>query len=143
MPTPLCRFSHGNHRRFLFYNITYLQKASPSVAIGAGIQFPSLVPIDGYGFNAEVRIYPSQRTLYGFYIAPNISYNHLSSDDATTSPVSIGTLIGWQWFPGEEFAIGLGIGIDYYSGKISEDDGDFENYSGKVPVVRFDIGYAW
>jgi hypothetical protein len=128
---------------FLFYNITYFQKISPKVSFGCGIQMPTIKDLNGFGVNAEIRYYPSGKTLRGFYIAPNVSYNHLSSDDATTSPVSIGGLIGWQWFPGEEFAIGLGIGIDYYSGKISEDNGDFEKYSGKVPVVRFDIGYAW
>jgi len=128
---------------FLFYNITYFQKASPSVAIGAGIQVPSLVPIDGYGFNAEVRIYPSQRTLHGFYIAPNISYNYLKNENAETSPFSLGALIGWQWFPGSEFAIGLGIGIDYYFGEISNGEDEFEKYNGKVPVIRFDIGYSW
>jgi DNA-binding MarR family transcriptional regulator len=35
------------------------------------------------------------------------------------------------------------IGIDYYTGSVDDIDDDFNNYSGSVPAVRFDIGYAW
>ena len=42
----------------------------------------------------------------------------------------------------DQFAIGLGLGIDYYTGSVS-DGHDFENYSGSVPALRFDIGFAW
>jgi hypothetical protein len=57
---------------------------------------------------------------------------------------SVGGLIGWQWFPGDQFAIGLGIGVDYYflSDDVKEND-DFEDFSGFAPLLRFDIGYAW
>lgn len=127
---------------FLFYNLTYFHRINPKVAIGIGFQMPTIKDLDGFGFNAEMRIYPSRRSLRGFYIAPNISYNKLTTEDAETSPFSIGALIGWQWFPGTDFAIGLGIGIDYYTGTVKEGD-EFEDYSGKVPAVRFDIGYAW
>jgi hypothetical protein len=56
----------------------------------------------------------------------------------------MGGLVGWQWFPGDQFAIGLGIGADYYF--LSDDNtgnDDFEDYSGMAPALRFDIGYAW
>ncbi len=128
---------------FLFYNLTYFQQVSQNVAIGGGIQTPTIKGLDGFGFNAEVRLYPSGKTLRGFYVAPNISYNKLTTEDAETDPFSMGVLVGWQWFPGDEFAIGLGIGVDYYSGSVREDDGELEKYSGKIPALRFDIGYAW
>jgi hypothetical protein len=54
---------------------------------------------------------------------------------------SIGILAGWQWFPGNDFAIGLGIGIDRYF--ISNENDKFNSYEGNVPAVRFDIGYGW
>ena len=113
------------------------------MAIGGGIQTPTIKGLDGFGFNAEVRLYPSGKTLRGFYVAPNISYNKLTTEDAETDPFSMGVLVGWQWFPGDEFAIGLGIGVDYYSGSVREDNGELEKYSGKIPALRFDIGYAW
>ena len=127
----------------LFYNISYFQKVSDNVVLGGGIQIPTISGLDGFGANAEVRIYPNGKNLRGFYIAPNISFNHLSSEDGSTSPFSFGVLAGWQWFPGDQFALGFGIGADYYIGTINEDNGDFERYSGWVPALRFDIGYAW
>lgn len=130
---------------FIFYNLTYFHKISDKVALGAGFQIPTIGGLGGFGVNAEARIYPSGKTLRGFYFAPNLSYNHLTvnNDNDGTSAFSIGALIGWQWFPGDDFAIGLGIGVDYYTGSIDDSDNDFSNYSGSVPAVRFDIGYAW
>jgi hypothetical protein len=79
----------------------------------------------------------------GFYVAPNVSYNNLSSEGSSSSVSisSVGVLIGWQWFPGEQFAMGLGIGIDYYF--FSGTDTAFDKYNGKAPLLRLDIGYAW
>jgi len=130
----------------LFYNISYFHKINDGVTIGGGIQMPTISGIDGFGANAEVRFYPSGKNLRGFYVAPNISYNNLSDSDSdgSISLFSIGGLVGWQWFPGEQFAMGLGIGADYYF-LSDEDQGNdnFEDFSGMAPLLRFDIGYAW
>lgn len=123
---------------FLFYNISYFTRVSESTAVGAGVQFPTLSGIDGFGINAETRIYPKGKTLRGFYVAPNISYNSFSKGGST---FSIGVLLGWQWFPGDDFAMGLGIGIDRYF--LSGGNGYLGDYEGTLPAVRFDIGYAW
>lgn len=128
---------------FIFYNLTYFHKVSDKVALGGGFQIPTIGGIDGFGINAEARIYPSGKTLRGFYFAPNISYNRLDVGSGGTSAFGFGALVGWQWFPGDDFAIGLGIGVDYYTGSLDDNDDDFNNYSGSVPAVRFDIGYAW
>jgi hypothetical protein len=128
---------------FLFYNLTYFHRLSPSSAVGFGIQVPTLGGIDGVGFNAEIRLYPSAKSLRGFYFAPNFAYNHFTNGNASTSPTSLGVLIGWQWFPGDEFAMGLGLGVDYYFGSISDSHSDWGRYDGTVPALRFDIGYAW
>ncbi|MFC2135365.1 hypothetical protein ACFLTH_12195 [Bacteroidota bacterium] len=128
---------------FLFYNLSYFGKISDDLAVGGGLQVPTIAGMEGVGFNAELRYYPSGRELRGFYIAPNISYNNLTVDGETVAPFSIGMLVGWQWFLGDQFAMGLGIGVDYYTGSARDDDGDFHRFSGKVPALRFDIGYAW
>ena len=129
----------------LFYNISYFHKINDGVVVGGGIQMPTISGVNGFGANAEVRFYPSGKNLLGFYFAPNISYNHLTDEnDETISLFSIGGLVGWQWFPGDQFAMGLGIGVDYYF--LSDENGgsdDFEDYSGMAPLLRFDIGYAW
>ena len=128
---------------FLFYNLSYFGKISDQLAVGGGLQMPTIAGMDGFGLNAELRYYPSGKELRGFYIAPNLSYNKLEVDGETAEPFSLGLLVGWQWFLGDQFAMGLGIGIDYYTGSARDDDGDFHNFSGKVPALRFDIGYAW
>ena len=127
----------------LFYNISYFHKLNDGTAIGGGIQIPTVSGVNGFGINAEARFYPKGNNLRGFYFAPNLSFNRLSSeeDDETVSITSVGSLVGWQWFPGEQFAIGLGIGLDYYF--FSGDDEDFSDVDGFAPAIRFDIGYAW
>ncbi|MCX6169059.1 MAG: hypothetical protein NTX65_06960 [Ignavibacteriales bacterium] len=128
---------------FLFYNLSYFHKIDNSIVIGGGFQLPTLKDINGFGINAELRIHPSKKALKGFYVAPNISFNTLSTSGSSSNAqaFSIGVLIGWQWFPGDEFAMGLGIGIDHYFLSNSKDS--FNSYDGNVPAVRFDKGYAW
>lgn len=129
---------------FLFYNLTYFHRLSANSALGIGLQMPTISGLDGFGVNAEVRFYPSQRALRGFYVAPNVSYSRLTviSDEIVTTPFSFGALFGWQWFPGDDFAIGLGLGMDYYMSADSKNDA-LGHYDGTMPAVRFDIGYAW
>ena len=126
---------------FLFYNITFYAKINQSIAAGIGVQAPTISGLNGFGLNGEVRIYPKGKSLRGFYFAPNFSVNSLSSDNSATETItSVGMLIGWQWFPGDEFAMGLGIGVDYYSGSNSN---GYSNVDGMAPALRFDIGFAW
>ena len=127
----------------LFYNLSYFHKFSENVIFGGGFQVPTISGIDGVGLNAELRLYPKGNNMRGFYVAPNFSYNHLSVDEVSSDPISLGVLVGWQWFPGDQFAMGLGIGVDHYFGSISDDDEDFGNYDGFAPALRFDIGFAW
>ena len=131
---------------FLLYNLCYFAAVSDNIAIGGGFQIPTPSGVSGFGINFEARIYPSGKSLKGFYVAPNFSYNSLkyeeNGEEETMNPFSAGLLIGWQWFPGDEFAIGLGLGVDYYTGE-TESAGNIEKFSGTVPAIRFDIGYAF
>ena len=124
----------------LFYNLTYYHRINSSSAVGIGLQLPTVKDFGGAGVNLEYRWYPSRKSLRGFYIAPNASYNSLSLYSENAHPISLGILLGWQWFPGDEFAIGLGIGADYYFSSSSD---SFRDYDGSAPALRFDIGYAW
>lgn len=133
-----------NPLKFLvFYNLSYFHKISDAAVIGGGIQLPTISGINGFGVNAEARFYPEGKNLRGFYFAPNISYNNLTNEEDNESAIitSVGGLVGWQWFPGDQFAMGLGLGVDYYF--FSGDDVDFEDLNGFAPAIRFDIGYAW
>ncbi|MBS1902336.1 MAG: hypothetical protein JSS75_01370 [Bacteroidetes bacterium] len=134
---------------FVFYNLSYYHAFSERIAGGIGLQTPTLSGISGFGANAELRFYPSKHALRGFYIAPNVSFNSLSSTDTyannsvSATTFSVGVLLGWQWFPGDDFAIGLGIGYDRYFLNGSTSGVMFGSYNGGVPALRFDIGYAW
>lgn len=140
---------------FLFYNLSYYRAVSDVVVVGVGVQMPTLADLSGFGVNAEVRFHPSAKRMRGFYVAPNISYNSLSASSGSfsgevnesASIFSIGALLGWQWFPGDDFSMGLGIGVDKYfvsgSGSTTSSVDPFESYSGVAPALRFDIGYAW
>ena len=130
---------------FLFYNLSYYHKLSSQIAVGGGLQMPALADMSGFGINGEMRFYPSGKTLKGFYLAPNVSYNLLTSDGSNANLLSVGALAGWQWFPGDEFAIGLGIGVDRYFVGVGDKDEVllFDDYEGTLPALRFDIGYGW
>lgn len=139
----------------LFWNLSYYHAFNKTVAVGLGAQMPTISYFGGFGLNAEVRLYPSGKALRGFYAAPNISWNHLSYENNSGSYVyysgsstsaesfSLGLLLGWQWFPGDDFAIGLGIGIDHYFLSGSGNGNVFSRYNGFVPALRVDIGYGW
>ena len=142
--TPRSQMIVVNPLKFLlFYNLSYFHRLSPSVVVGGGVQFPTPREVYGFGVNAEMRFYPSGKSPRGFYVAPNIAYNKLWSGEDQTEPFSVGVLIGWQWFPGEDFCMGLGIGADYYTGTVSDGSDDFQKFDGWAPALRFDIGYAW
>lgn len=127
---------------FVFYNLSYFHKVGDRIGIGGGFQIPVFDEIGGFGGNLELRYYPSGKTLRGFYVGPNISVSSLSAFGSTGTVTTVGVLLGWQWFPGDDFALGLGIGVDRYM--LSRNgDYDFNSYSGTAPALRFDIGYAW
>jgi hypothetical protein len=147
---------------FLYYNLSYYQRLSNTLVVGGGLQMPTISEIGGFGANAEIRLHPSGKAMRGFYVAPNVSFNVLSTDfrtdynpetdqyetrEESASAFSVGGLVGWQWFPGDDFAMGLGIGLDYYFLSSSVDDelgsNPFSSYNGTAPAFRFDIGYAW
>jgi hypothetical protein len=142
---------------FYMYNLSYYRRLNETMVIGAGLQTPSLTGLSGFGANVEARFHPSGKAMRGFYVAPNASFNSLSTDftefgsdgseRVSTTTFSVGGLVGWQWFPGDDFAIGLGIGVDYYflSGDYKDSTGSnpFGSYDGTFPALRFDIGYAW
>ncbi|HRP01484.1 MAG TPA: hypothetical protein PLE30_02440 [Candidatus Kapabacteria bacterium] len=143
---------------FLFYNLTYYRKINNYSVVGIGLQMPTVPEINGFGANAEYRLHLSAKSPRGFYLAPNFSFNSLTAkneivdgngvkttDEVSTSTVSAGLLCGWQWFPSDEFAMGLGIGVDYYTllNSKSINNDNLKKYDGFFPAIRFDIGYAW
>ncbi len=136
---------------FFLFNGTFYRAVSPGTALGVGaaigIWGQSPVPVQ---FTTEVRFYPGQKLLRGFYLAPNMSYtinysgmfnmfgeNSGAKDDLLT----IGFLFGWQWFGGDAFSYSLALGLDkyiYFDGREGSSSIPFI-----LPAVRFTLGYGW
>ncbi len=142
---------------FIAYNMTWYHKIANNAAVGIGAEFGALHENTAWGMNAEFRFYPSKKSMHGFYFAPNISYVQATNVDYyfydgygsyTARTMTAGMLLGWQWFPGSDFSIGLALGADAY---IPLNTSHADSYdllggiygSGVYPAIRFDIGYAW
>lgn len=159
---------------FSLYNISFLHKVSPNVAVGAGIQSPTgLIDATGFGVSGEVAFYPTGKLFRGFHIGGNIAYNNVTTTstiynydpntgnsttttlEETVAPISIGTSIGWHWYPWDEFATEIGLGADIVMNGRPKNDADRNSFIGQDevpfltvrngvwPSVRFRIGYAW
>lgn len=137
---------------FLFYNLSYFHSFNQLFAAGIGVQTPTPSSLSGFGVNAEVRFYPSKHSLRGFYVAPNFSFNSIKESSSydtysfnySEKIYSIGVLLGWQWFPGDDFAMGLGIGVDHYMSSGTTSGGSlYDGFKDIAPALRFDIGYGW
>lgn len=136
------------------YNITYYQKITGNIVVGVGIQAPTAMldqNITGLGGTVEIRYYPTGKNLRGFYIAPNISYTRLKSQNSYASdvdPFSVGMLTGWQWFTRDNFGISMAIGADQYLHP-SKSPGEYArtipliSYNGLMPTGRIEFSYGW
>ncbi|MGE0076790.1 MAG: DUF3575 domain-containing protein [Bacteroidales bacterium] len=100
----------------------------------------------------EVRFYPRNNAIDGFYVAPYIRYQNFSLEDgeykATYSNFGGGISLGRQWVTDSGFTMDLFFGAHYTSGKIdvdsgTEDDFDVSNFDGFRTRVGFSIGFAF
>lgn len=84
------------------------------MGIGRGIQIPTLSDLNGFGENVGPLSCTSGKTYRSFYFGPNGSFKYPSGDnsDVPTPLLSFCGLIGWQWFLGDDLAIGLDIGMN-------------------------------
>lgn len=154
---------------FIAYNLNWVHKLSANTAFGVGaeIGYSWINELEGttWGVLGEFRYYPSKKSLHGFYVAPNFSYTqtnnlYYSTYDASTATLtsgtytqqmlSLGILAGWQWFPADNFSMGLALGVDDYI-PLNQKGNEYEDFNllggmygkGTSPTIRFDLGYAW
>jgi hypothetical protein len=141
-----------------FYNISYYQAISPQIVVGGGIQLPTALfdrDISGFGVNLEARFYISGKPFRGFHLNPILSINSLSYESYSwegpgntrvhDTPVSFGLLMGWHWYPWEEFGTQIAFGADYNFSATTESSllGIASEKKGVVPAGRFTVGYSW
>lgn len=149
---------------FAMFNASYLYALDSKVAVGGGIQTPTALmdgdglteKVTGFGLNIEGRYYPTAKMFRGFHFVGNISYNHISYQDfsdatltqqeQTSNPITIGTGLGWHWYPWDECAVEFVFGADLQMGPTTTPIPGLSLYSDKAGVVpwgRCNIGYAW
>ena len=143
-----------------FYNISYYQAISPQIVVGGGIMLPTALgdhDMTGFGFNLESRFYLSGKPFRGFHLNPILSFNSITYDSyywdsqgpgntkIHDTQVSLGLMMGWHWYPWEEFGTQIAFGADYNFSATTEDGilGLGSDKKGVVPAARFTIGYSW
>jgi hypothetical protein len=160
--TPYTDMININPLKFIYaYNISYMHKLSKVTSTGIGVEYGSFYTYPAWGISGEFRFFPGKKAMHGFYLAPNVSYKHSRREsyyysdgvgggyysDHTDQLLTIGMLLGWQWFPYENFPMGLSFGVDDYI-PLNQDDRRSESIlglygSGLAPALRFDLGFAW
>lgn len=152
---------------FLAYNLSWVHKTGTSTAISVGTEYENILNnTSAWGILGEFRYYLSKKSLHGFYVAPNFSFTQssnvfystydpgsgiYSTGTYTAQMMSLGVLIGWQWFPADDFSMGFGIGVDDYIPLNQKTGDNYEDFNllgglygkGTSPTLRFDLGYAW
>jgi hypothetical protein len=103
----------------------------------------------------EVRFYPKNRAIDGFYVAPYLRYqkfsvkNTLDNAEASLTTTGGGMLIGRQWITKSGFTMDLFFGAHYSGTSVSSDSSngidsyDKNIFSGFKPRVGFALGFSF
>lgn len=100
----------------------------------------------------EMRFYPKQNAIDGFYIAPYFRYQNFSLESdggkGTYTNYGGGLLFGRQWITNSGFTMDLFFGGHYSNGNIEVEEGasdSFEvtKFEGFKPRIGFAIGFAF
>lgn len=173
---PVTNIIHtGAFRLPWMYNLNYTHAISSNVAIGGGLEFPTSITEDqtrGWGAVTEVRFYPGNQALRGFYVAGGLNFHNFSrertdyipdpnpmnppqikTETVYFTPLSLGITTGWVLFAWKDLAIDLGLGVKQHliSAQTRNRFGSSEGaeyigpdiFAGTAPTVRINVGYAW
>jgi hypothetical protein len=149
---------------YLFYTTT-----NQSFSSGSSVS-DSKVSFSGFGISPELRLYPGEEALKGFFVGPYINYLNMSIKVENTesngvtgigelkgiTALGAGVLLGWKWLVAESFSIEAHTGLNYlmvniptdlsvrYSdGSTKNEEGPDLNASGLLPTLGFSLGYAY
>lgn len=132
-----------------YLNVSYYRGFDSNHALGAYVGYLyHLVgdeQIAGYGFGLSYRYYPAGRAISRFYYSPTIGLqlgDVINGQKDRATGVLVSAMIGWQWFPEEIFAVGLGFGVRAILGE-GNSDPVISNAFGASPVITLDLGYGW
>lgn len=133
-------------------NLSYQRAVAKSSAIQIGANYWYKIfgtEVSGYGIRGSYQFFLTSRTKYapeGFYLGPQIGYNHLkereseSSGDIidTASTLGVGLMLGYQWIWKSGMALDLGIGPMYVFATSETTGADFEGF---LPNITIALGF--
>lgn len=103
--------------------------------------------ITGYGLGLAYRYYPAGKALARFYYSPIVGVQRGEVIRAEGRDPAVGILVsgmlGWQWFPEGNFAVGLAFGGRIILGGNDEEDPVIRDAFGASPIITLDLGYGW
>jgi hypothetical protein len=132
-----------------YLNISYYRSFGAHHALGAYIGYlyhpVGDERITGYGYGLSYRFYPAGKSLARFYYSPTIGLQQgevVKQNRAPALGVLLSGIVGWQWFPQDKFAVGLGIGGRVILGGRDEDPVLRDAFGGSA-IITLDLGYGW
>lgn len=137
----------------IFYEREFTDNLSGQMGVGyLNYKFDD-TKFTGLILTPEVRFYPKQNAIDGFYIAPYLRYQNfgLEADggEATYSNIGGGIAFGRQWITKSGFTMDLFFGGHYGSGELEVTDGSDEesfevsNFDGFRTRIGFSLGFAF
>lgn len=137
----------------IFYEREFTDNLSGQVGVGyLNYKFDE-TKFTGLILTPEVRFYPKQNAIDGFYIAPYIRYQNFGLEvdggEATYSNIGGGIAFGRQWITKSGFTMDLFFGGHYGSGELEVKDNSDEDlfevsdFDGFRTRIGFAIGFAF
>ncbi len=139
-------------------SLFYERKLSDNLSGQLGVGYISYKISDskftGLILTPEVRFYPKQNAIDGFYLAPYFRYQNFelknteTNDKGTYNNYGGGLAIGRQWITDSGFTMDLFFGGHYSKGSVSAESGtgdtfDTAKFEGFRMRIGFSIGFAF
>lgn len=143
------------------FNLAYHYALTPMIAVGGEVDVPTAVmdnDMTGVMVDLDARIYFGKRPFQGFHLNPYLTVGTLSYRDPNAeilgndtapkvhdTPVALGMLMGWHWYPWDDFVTQLAVGAQYnLTATAGENMTSLGSHKvGLWPAGRFTIGYSW
>ena len=119
--------------------------------LGGGVSYSSYKSGDtkasAFGVEGRAQFFFNQVFSDSWYLAPYFTYAQGTGESTTVSDVTvsvtqIGAIIGYMWI-WENFNIQLGGGFRHISIDADSNASTFDDLSGVIPALEFNLGYAF
>lgn len=101
--------------------------------------------LTGYQFLIHYRFYPDRQALWRLYYGGQVGFGVTSATepDARLTAALLAALVGWQYFPLENFGVGAAVGLGHRLGARNQVNPVLDRALGLQGIFMFDLGYAF